>query len=47
MLSPKGALLPTQNAVTQLPNPLVELPVNEKELQQIIVTSDIVMLDKS
>ncbi|HEX8676335.1 MAG TPA: hypothetical protein VF700_03895 [Segetibacter sp.] len=47
MLSPKGALPLIQNAVNQLPNPLVELPVNEKELQQIIVTSDIVMLDKS
>jgi hypothetical protein len=47
MLSPKGALPPIQNVVNQLPNPLVELPVDEKELQQIIATSDIVMPDKS
>jgi L-ascorbate metabolism protein UlaG (beta-lactamase superfamily) len=44
MLSPKGTLPPIQNTANQLPNPLVELPVDKKELQQIIATSDVVML---
>jgi L-ascorbate metabolism protein UlaG (beta-lactamase superfamily) len=44
MLSPKAALPPIQNTANQVPNPLVELPVNEKELHQIISTTDVVML---